>query len=128
MTRLVKKNTDLTPSLIITDKACLEKTGKALYKKNKNLRALANMVQHPEFQEFFRLYFSSEEDIRCVVKLITLYNRFSFHPDTCDLNPYQKLALMNSLLFNREFRSTYFRGDTKTPRKNTIHKIPHIQR
>ena len=42
-------------SVVIHDQ--LEMTGRKLYQENKNYRKLCNIMEHPEFREFFDEYF-----------------------------------------------------------------------
>lgn len=80
-----------------------EITGKKLYKQNKNYRNLANCFEHPEFREFFDTYFSNENDIKVILVFMKLYKEIE-KSSPIELNGYQKLSILDSLVKNRDFR------------------------
>jgi hypothetical protein len=72
----------------------LEKEGRDLYQSNKNLRNIMNVMEHPEFQEFFNNYFQDWDITRVVIMFMKIYNSM----DTKNLSGYQKIALLKNLM------------------------------
>lgn len=86
--------------------SCLEqeeKNGISLYRDNKNYRAMANLLEHPEFRNFFDENFKSYEHIETILMFINLYKEIE-KSSPVDLNGYQKLSILDRIIKNADFR------------------------
>lgn len=91
------------PSELTTCLEQVEVAGKKLYKQNENYRILANCFEHPEFRKFFDTYFSDENDIKFVLMIVNLYKEIE-KSSPVELNGYQKLSILDSVLKDQDFR------------------------
>ena len=80
-----------------------EESGKKLYKQNENYRIIANLMEHPEFRQFYNKHFSNWEDVKTSIMFLKLYEeieKLSLTP----LNGYQKLDILNRIINTGELR------------------------
>ena len=90
----------------VLSKELLNKThneGMQIYKHNKTFRDIANIMEHPEFINFFDHYFSNEHDANAMFKMLSTYKRLE-NIYNINLTPYQKIALLSEILTNSGMR------------------------
>jgi hypothetical protein len=64
-----------------------------LYKNNKPLQDLANIMEHPLFKDFFNTYFEDPQTAQSMLLLMKIYNNI----DSSYL-PYEKLEILFNLI------------------------------
>jgi hypothetical protein len=97
--------TELTKSVIDYDN--LEKNGKDIYKKNHFFRSLTNVMEHPEFRNFFSTYIKDWSDVKTISMFMKLYEQIEKN-NNFNISNYQKLAIIKEII-----------GDSKT-RKQVV--------
>ena len=80
-----------------------EKNGKNLYKKNKTYRLLANCLENPDFQQLFNNHFNTLDNLKVILMFMKLYSQIGKN-SPIELNGYQKLAIMDKLMKDKDFR------------------------
>ena len=91
------------PSKLTTCLEQSERIGKMLYKQNKNYRTIANVMEHPEFRNFFKENFSNWDSVKTVIMFLKLYEEIE-KVSPVDLNGYQKLSILDTIMKDRELR------------------------
>lgn len=81
-----------------------EKQGKQLYKDNSNYKALANMMEHPEFRDFYNKYLTDWDSIKTIVMFLKLYEKIE-NTSTLNLNGFQKLSILDTLIKDKDIRT-----------------------
>jgi hypothetical protein len=79
----------------------LESQGRLAYTSNPHLQKLANVMEHPEFRAFYENYLSNWETAKTMLVFMALYKSIE---NNSDLNPFQKLALLKSMIDNSDTR------------------------
>ena len=87
-------------SVVIHDQ--LEMTGRKLYQENKNYRKLCNIMEHPEFREFFDEYFKDWSDTKTILMFMKLYQEIEKQMPV--LTGYQKISVLNNAFKNPKIR------------------------
>lgn len=80
----------------------LEIAGKKIYHSNDFMRKLSNLIEHPEYAEFLKEHFDSWENIQVFMMFYKVYERLT--SDFPDLNGYQKISLLHSLISTSKTR------------------------
>lgn len=86
-----------------------EKKGRTIYQTNEHLRRLANVMEHPEFREFFNLYMNDLDTAKVVLMFMKMYDAIEKHSKV-SLTPYQKLAIVKDVIDDAETREKICRG------------------
>jgi hypothetical protein len=81
----------------------LEEKGRQIYKTNDNFRRLANVMEHPEFREFFKLYMQDWESSKMIIMFMKMYDALEKHSKV-ELSPYQKLSIIKDIIDDGEMR------------------------
>lgn len=87
----------------------LEKKGRLIYQTNENFRRLANVMEHPEFREFFQLYMQDWESTKVIVMFMKMYEALEKHSKV-QLTPYQKLSIVKDVIDDGEMRQKVCQG------------------
>jgi hypothetical protein len=90
----------------------IEKKGREIYKRNKTLHRLANVMEHPEFREFYHLFLSDWETARVMLIFMKLYDWLENRVNI-QLSPYQKLAILKNFLDDSKKRQLLFSGSVR---------------
>lgn len=79
-----------------------ETQGRLIYQNNKHYRKLLNVMEHPEFKEFFELYMKDWETTKTMLMFMKLYETLtkSFPKST----PYQRLFILKTLINDTKLR------------------------
>lgn len=77
----------------------MEEEGKRIYQDNPNFRAFANVLNHPEFETFFKQNFSTWEDCRLSIMILKLFMEIR---NSC--TPYESIAMVKRALDHSEYR------------------------
>jgi len=93
----------------------LEKDGKGLYKTNPFFKSLANVMEHPEFRNFFDTYINDWGDVKTVIMFMKLYEQTE--KNNLNLTSYQKLAAIKQIIDNSETRKTVVNSIISSERK-----------
>jgi hypothetical protein len=72
--------------------------GQNLYKTNKTMKDLCNVLEHPEFRHFINKYFNNMDNTQAMLMLIDTY--FKVENIKPDFTPYQKIAALHNLFNN----------------------------
>ena len=81
-----------------------EKSGRELYKNNKNYRTIANCMEYPEFRKMF-----DDNDPQIILLFLKLYQKID-EISTVELSSYQKLALLDSIMKDKHMRREICNG------------------
>ena len=87
----------------------LEEKGRRIYQTNENFRRLANVMEHPEFREFFQLYMQDWESTKVIVMFMKMYDALEKH-SRVELTPYQKLSIVKDVIDDSEMRQKVCEG------------------
>lgn len=85
-----------------------EKSGKRLYNQNENYKAIANLMEHPEFREFYNKYFCDTHNIKTIIMFLKLYEEIEKHSLT-PLNGYQKIYILDKIMKDSELRRKIYK-------------------
>ena len=80
-----------------------EKIGKILYNQNENYKAIANLMEHPEFRQFYNKYLSDSHNIKTIIMFLKLYEEIEKYSLT-PLTGYQKIYILDKIMKNSELR------------------------
>lgn len=100
------------PSKLTTCLEQSEQIGKRLYKQNENYRTIANVMEHPEFRNFFKKYFSEWDNVKTVLMFLKIYEEIE-KVSPIELNGYQKLSILDAIMKDRELRREICREVTE---------------
>lgn len=90
-------------SLIAND---AELNGRQLYQTNQFFRSFANVMEHPEFKEFFNTYMRDVDDIKLVISLMKAYQSLE-NEIKQDSTPYERISILNSMLRDSTMRQKF---------------------
>jgi hypothetical protein len=78
------------------DKNKVEEQGRKVYRQNKNLRTLSNLLEHPEFSRFIEDNTKDWVDIKNIILYIKIYQAIG----ECvpESTSYQKLAVLKQIV------------------------------
>jgi len=79
----------------------MEAKGRAIYCENPHYRSLANVMENPDFQEFYEKYFHDPQMLRVILSFMRTYDEIG---KQTDLRPYQKLALLKEIFTHGQTR------------------------
>lgn len=85
-----------------TDKQLQEKKGQHLYKNNKTMQDVANVMEHPEFRSFVNKYFTDPVVAQSMLLLMKVYQVAEDSDPTA--TPYQKLNTVDAVMNNPKGR------------------------
>jgi hypothetical protein len=91
------------PSEISTCLEQAETKGKHLYKQNNNYRNIANVMENPEFREFFDTHFSTWDNTKVILMFMKLYKDIE-KASPVNLNGYQKISMIDMLMKDKNLR------------------------
>ncbi len=87
----------------------LEEKGRDIYKNNENYRRLANLMEHPEFREFFDVYMKDWDSVKMIIMFMKTYEAIEKHSKV-QLTPYEKLSVLKDLIEDSETRNKVCNG------------------
>lgn len=99
-----------------------EKNGKKLYKINETYRLLANCLENQDFQKLFTKHFDTLDNLKVIVIFMKLYNQIGQN-SPIELNGYQKLAIMDKLMKDKDFRRKIFHQSSNSLKIETYSKL-----
>ena len=105
--------------------ACLEQAeinGKQLYKQNTNYRNITNVMENPEFREFFDIHFSTLDNTKVILMFMKLYKDIE-NSSSVELNGYQKLSLVDMIMKDRDLRRKIC--EKMSEQTDTLKKVIH---
>ena len=102
----------LLESSLVTYIEQSEISGKKLYKQNKHYKAIANVMEHPLFREFFDQYFSSPTDIETILGFLKVYKEIE-KTSPIELNGYQKLSILDNIMKDSYYRQHVYNDRLK---------------
>ena len=100
-------------SLILTETSLielkkLENDGRELYKRNQFYRDMANCLENPEVFNFFNKYLNNHRDMDTILMFVNLYMSLysikSSHLGELELNGYQRIMLLDTIIKNKGMR------------------------
>lgn len=94
---------NINSSLVCTSDLESEKKGKQIYKENEHYRRLSNVMEHPEFREFYNLYMSDWDSVKLIVMFMKVYEAVEKH-SKIELTPFQKISIVKDVIDNNELR------------------------
>lgn len=94
-----------------------EKLGKKLYKDNSNYKAIANIMEHPEFRSFYNKHFTDWDSIKTIVMFLKLYEDIE-NTSTVKLNGYHKLSILDTVMKDRDMRTSCIMNFSKNIENN----------
>jgi hypothetical protein len=114
--------TELTTSVINYDE--LEKNGRNIYKNNHFLRSLTNVMEHPEFRNFFSTYIKDWSDVKTISMFMKLYEQTEKN-NNFNLSNYQKLSIINEIIGNSKTRKQVVDDMTSSINKESTPMISY---
>lgn len=87
----------------LVQKDSRELRGQKLYQENKHYRRLANVMEHPEFREFFDEYMKDWDSTKTILMFMKMYEAIEKHSDI-ELKPYQKIAVVEEMISDEKLR------------------------
>ena len=81
----------------------LNKKGVQLYKKNKNFKLLADIMENRKFREFYNLYLTDIDNVKIALIFMKLYEAVEKNSKV-KLTPYQKISIIKDLFENKNLR------------------------
>ena len=98
----------------------LDAQGQLIYQTNKHYQRLANVMEHPEFRQFFNEYMQDWETAKTILLFMKLYSAIE-KCSQIELTPYQKIAIVKDVLDDPEARRKVCDGMMKWSNdKNTL--------
>ena len=88
---------------IVSSPNDLEEKGRKIYRQNEHFRKLANIMEHPEFREFYNSYMNDWEDTKTIIMFMKLYEAVEKHTQIT-LTPYQKISIVKDMIDDPEKR------------------------
>lgn len=89
----------------------VEKKGKEIYRVNPHYRRLANIMEHPEFREFYDTYMKDPTTANTMLMFMKIYEAIE-NNSSLSLTPHQKLAIVKEVVENQDMRSKICAGLT----------------
>jgi hypothetical protein len=80
-----------------------EKNGRQIYQDNPHFRRLANVMEHPEFREFYNTYMTDWDSAKMIIMFMKMYEAVEKHSEI-ELTPYQKLSIVKDVIDDTELR------------------------
>lgn len=77
----------------------LRADGQSLYKTNTTMRDIATVMEHPEFNAFFRKYFNDSTDVQAMLMLMKIYQSIPSN------DPYEKIAILYQVMNKSDVRA-----------------------
>lgn len=81
----------------------LDNQGRELYQNNDNYRRLANVMEHPEFREFYNKFMQDWDSAKTIIMFMKLYEAIEKH-SKIELTPYEKIAIVNQVIHDPDKR------------------------
>jgi len=106
-------------SLNTLNNSNFENKGKELYKNNEHYRRLANVMEHPEFREFFNLYMGDWDSVKMILMFMKLYEAVEKHSNI-KLTPFQKICIVKDVIDNGELRQKICEGLENSIKENKL--------
>lgn len=95
----------------------IQNHGKKVYKTKENMRELIDIMEIPQFQDFFSKHFNNWDDIHTVtilmlsIKYIEDYNDI-YNTQNTKLNKFQKIGMLDNILSDSKQRKLLFQHFT----------------
>jgi hypothetical protein len=96
-----------------------EQKGKQIYKTNEHFRRLANVMEHPEFREFYDSYMNDWEDAKTIIMFMKLYEAVEKHAKIT-LTPYQKISIVKDMIDDPEKRRVICKEFSESTNRLTL--------
>lgn len=90
----------------------LGRKGQELYQTNKHYQKLANIMEHPEFREFFEEYMADWDTAKTILLFMKVYSAVEKYSQI-ELTPYQKIAIVKDVLDDPDARQKVCDGMVK---------------
>lgn len=87
----------------------LNETGKNIYKTNQHFRRLANVMEHPEFRDFYNQYMQDWESVKMIMMFMKIYEAVEKHSKV-ELTPFQKISVVKEVIEDGELRQKVCQG------------------
>lgn len=101
----------------------LNETGKYIYKTNPHFQRLANIMEHPEFREFYNEYMQDWDSVKMIVMFMKIYEAIEKHSNV-ELTPFQKLSIVKEVIDDGEMRKKICESLSEWIKKE---KIPSLR-
>jgi len=95
----------------------IQNHGKKVYKTKQNMKELIDIMENPQFKDFFDKHFNNWDDIHTVtilmlsIKYIDDYNDI-YNTSNKNLNKFQKIGLLDNILSDSKQRKLLFQHFT----------------
>lgn len=95
----------------------IQNHGKKVYKTKQNMKELIDIMENPQFKDFFDKHFNNWDDIHTVtilmlsIKYIDDYNHI-YNTSNKNLNKFQKIGLLDNILSDSKQRKLLFQHFT----------------
>ena len=87
----------------------LEEKGRQLYQTNEHFRLIANVMEHPEFRQFFNNYMQDWDNVKMIIMFMKMYESIEKHSKV-QLSPYQKISIIKEVIDDSQTRQKICQG------------------
>lgn len=77
--------------------------GRDIYNNNKHYQKIANLMEHPEFRDFYNKYLKDWDTAKTIIMFMQIYEGVEKHSNV-ELSPYQKICIVKSIIDDSETR------------------------
>lgn len=99
----------------------LDRRGRELYQTNENYRLLANVMEHPEFREFYGKFMQNWDTAKTIIMFMKIYEAIEIH-SKIKLTSYEKIAIVNNIIHDPEKRQKISQGINNWCNQNLLVK------
>lgn len=90
-------------SLIKKHNSHLEEKGREIYRSNKHLQKIANLMENPEFRDFLKDYGNDWDDFQSMIMFMKIYEAIETQTNI-SFSPYEKLAILQKVISDKCMR------------------------
>lgn len=105
---------------IITYTEDLNQRGRKIYEEKKCFRTIANLMEHPEFRQFFDTYMGEWETAQTMIMFMKIYEAIEKRSNVV-LTPHEKLAVVHDVIEDPKLRQQVCNGMTDWIKQTSEH-------
>lgn len=117
----------MSDQLVHKNNAMMEQRGRKIYRSNQHFRRLANVMEHPEFREFFDEYMQDWDTAKTIIMFMKIYEGIEKH-SKIELTPFQKISIVKDVIDDGEMRQKVCAGINKWTSNRSISSLDNKNR
>jgi len=101
--------------------------GRDIYNNNKHYQKIANLMEHPEFRDFYNKYLKDWDTAKTIIMFMQIYEGVEKH-STIELTPYQKICIVKGIIDDTESRKkicSYVFNELSLDETHHNYNVPH---